>query len=56
MSSEQEKEQYAVIDEVMSTKTYNFRFWTFRNAIRDGVMVSISSGVIGWIGSYLRNR
>lgn len=49
-------ETYELIDDLVSTKKYHFRFWTFRNALWDGVVVGISSGVIGWLWSYLRNR
>lgn len=41
--------QYEGIDELISGKKYSFWFWTFRNALRDGAMVAISSGVLGWM-------
>lgn len=38
--------QYESIDELISAKKYNFWLWTFRNALRDGAVVAISSGVL----------
>jgi hypothetical protein len=49
-------ETYDIIDEQISTKKHDFRFWTFRNALMDGVTVALSSGILWWIWSYLRNR
>ncbi len=49
-------ETYDIIDELVSTKQYNFRFWTYRDAIIDGATVAVSSGVLWWMWSYLRNR
>lgn len=36
-------EQYDSIDELVDGKKYKFWFWTFRNALRDGAVVAISS-------------
>ena len=36
-------EQYESIDELISGKKYNFWLWSFRNAIRDGLVVAVSS-------------
>lgn len=49
-------ETYDIIDELISTKQYNFRFWTYRDAIVDWITVAVSSGVLWWMWSYLRNR
>jgi hypothetical protein len=49
-------ETYDIVDEQISIKKYNFRFWTFRNALMDGVTVTLSSAVLWWMWSYLRNR
>lgn len=38
--------QYESIDELISGKKYNFWLWTFRNALRDGAIVAVSSGVL----------
>lgn len=38
--------QYESIDELISGKKYSFWLWTFRNALRDGAIVAISSGVV----------
>ncbi len=55
-SESQYSETYDIIDDLVSTKKYNFWFWTFRNALIDGVMVACSSGILWWMWSYLRNR
>lgn len=39
-------EQYESIDELISGKKYNFWLWSFRNALRDGLIVAISSGLL----------
>lgn len=51
----EESAQYQSIVELITEKKYNFWFWTMRNSLRDGILVAISSGVLGWMGSYLRN-
>jgi len=55
-SESQYIETYDIIDELVSTKKYNFWFRTYRDAIIDGVMVACTSGLLWWIWSYLRNR
>jgi hypothetical protein len=45
-SESQYSETYDIIDELISTKKYNFWFWTFRNAFIDGMMVACSSGIL----------
>ncbi len=45
-SESQYSETYDIIDELISTKKYNFWFRTYRDAIVDGVMVACSSGIL----------
>lgn len=46
---------YEAIDELIMTKRHGFWFWTSKYALWDGAKIAISSGLLGWMGSYLRN-
>ncbi len=44
------------IDSLVREKVQQFWSWTFHKSLKDGVVVAVSSGVLGWMGSYLWNR
>lgn len=46
---------YEAIDELITMKRRGFWFRTSKYAAWDGAKIAISSGLLGWMGSYLRN-
>lgn len=49
------EEQYEAINELMHNKISHFHSRTGWCSARDAGVVAVSSGVLGWLGAYLRN-
>jgi hypothetical protein len=47
---------YDAIEEMIGYKTSQFLAWTNFRTLIDGSVVAMSSGILWWLGAYLRNR
>lgn len=48
-------EHYEAVSELMENKVQQFHQRVWSRSLLDTAMVSVSSGVLGWLGFYLRN-